>query len=297
MNIFVCDKNSNDIINLRIQDHVFYYSSSYYRESMKSEDTLPVLFIGHGSPMNVIADNTYTRDLQKVRKGLPAVKAIVVISAHWLTRGTLITGSARPQQIFDFYGFPEELYRVNYNAPGSPVVAQMLCDLAGDAGMEIDPDRGIDHAAWVVLRHLYPEQQMPVLELSLDIEKDPSWHYHMGKKLKEARKEGILFIGSGNIVHNLRRIRWEENAEPFPWAVRFDQQVKEALDIGDHQLLIHFDSLGEDAMMAIPTNEHYLPMLYVLGMMDPGEKIKYIHESIQNGSISMRSFRSIVEHG
>ncbi len=250
----------------------------------------PVLFIGHGSPMNILADNLFTSDLIKLRDQLPEPVAILVISAHWLTRGTHITASANPQQIYDFYGFPDNLYKYRYNAPGSPDIAKIITDTVGNSVILPDQDRGIDHAAWAVLKHLFPEQKIPVLELSLDIEKEPSWHFRLGQKLATLREENILVIGSGNIIHNLSDIDFDENATPFEWAEAFDSQIKSAVLQREFDSLINYRDLGSSSRRAIPYPDHYLPMLYILGMTGENENITFVHESIQNGSISMRSF-------
>jgi len=255
-----------------------------------SQNKLPAIFIGHGSPMNILAENSFTSDMVSFGYVLPKPEAIVVISAHWLTRGTFITSGAQPGQIYDFYGFPDELYRCRYRAPGSPEVAKMIADIAGGKMISPDPDRGIDHAAWSVLIHLFPEQNIPVLELSLDISREPVFHFELGQKLAELREQNILFIGSGNIVHNLSDVDFNDDAEPFEWATKFDLLIKDALEKKDFDSLINYKKFGLLAKRAIPFNDHYLPMLYVLGMTGPEEKLNFIHESVQNGSISMRSF-------
>lgn len=252
---------------------------------------LPALFIGHGSPMNVISKNRYTEDLEKLAFQLPHPQAILVISAHWLTRGTLITGAEKPEQIYDFYGFPQELYGIKYLAPGSPQTANLVVETVGEGNIRIDQKRGIDHAAWAVLKFLYPRQNIPVLELSLNIDQGPSSHFELGKKLAPLRCKGILMIGSGNIVHNLREMEYQEKAEAYDWAVEFDQFVRESIGKKDFAALINYRNFGTPAIRAVPTNEHYLPMLYILGMMKASESAMFIHESIQNGSVSMRSFK------
>jgi 4,5-DOPA dioxygenase extradiol len=250
----------------------------------------PALFIGHGSPMNIMADNSFTRDMIKLRKKLPEPKAILVISAHWLTGGTHVTSGEHPEQIYDFYGFPHYLYKCKYKTPGSPEIAKFLVETVGNNIISPDANRGIDHAAWSFLKHIYPEQKIPVLELSLDIEKEPMYHFEFGKKLNNLRQNGILVIGSGNIIHNLSLINFNESAEPFGWAKEFDSFIKTALETRDFKTLINYDQIGNNVRKAIPFNDHYLPMLYILGMIGEDEKINFVHESIQNGSISMRSF-------
>jgi 4,5-DOPA dioxygenase extradiol len=251
---------------------------------------LPALFIGHGSPMNIIADNSFTRDIKILGEKLPHPDAILVVSAHWLTSGTYITSSVNPGQIYDFYGFPPELYKIKYKAPGSPEIAHLIiASVPGRIILE-DKARGIDHAAWSVLKHMYPRQEIPVLELSLDIARDPLYHFELGRKMAGLREKNILVIGSGNIIHNLSMVDFDDNAIPFSWATSFDSSVKSLLETNDFEKLVHYKDLGLEARMAIPFNDHYLPMLYILGMTQENEKLNYVHESIQNGSISMRSF-------
>ena len=255
-----------------------------------SAKPFPALFIGHGSPMNIISDNLFTRDMVDLGTQLPVPKAILVVSAHWLTRGTFITSSPTPEQIYDFSGFPAELYRFKYLSPGSQETAELIMDIAGKELVKADPERGIDHAAWAILKHIYPGASIPVLELSLDISKPPQFHFDTGQKLKELRSRDILVIGSGNLIHNLREVDFNDIAKPYEWAEEFDALIKKTLEKRDFETLINYDRLGRYAGRAIPYFDHYLPMLYTLGMMDKNEKTLFIHESIQNGSISMRSF-------
>jgi 4,5-DOPA dioxygenase extradiol len=251
---------------------------------------LPALFIGHGSPMNILAKNLFTHDMIRLRDQLPEPEAILVISAHWLTRGTHITASTHPEQIYDFHGFPHDLYKFKFQPPGSPEIADFIAETIGNNVISLDRKRGIDHAAWSVLKHIFPEQKIPVLELSLDVEKEPMYHFELGKKLAELRNRNILVIGSGNIIHNLREVDFLDTAAPLGWASEFDSIIKNALVKKEFDTLINYYNLGPSAKRAIPFNDHYLPMLYTLGMVEDAETIWFIHESIQNGSISMRSF-------
>lgn len=251
---------------------------------------MPVIFIGHGSPMNVISGNTYTDALEHLSKELPVPRAILVISAHWLTRGTFITGNEHPEQIYDFFGFPDELYRVKYRAPGSSEIASLVSSAISGWTIGIDNDRGIDHAAWAVLKYLYPGQDIPVLELSLHYHEGPEYHYRMGKALSILRDQGILMIGSGNIVHNLREVSFVEGAQPYPWAVEFDAIVKDHLLNRRDQALVDYETLGPLVRKAIPTNDHYLPLLYVIAQRGSDEDIKFFAEVYQNASMAMRSF-------
>jgi 4,5-DOPA dioxygenase extradiol len=252
---------------------------------------MPVLFIGHGSPMNAIQDNRYTADLRAMALELPLPKAILVVSAHWLTEGTWVTSGARPPQIYDFYGFPEELYQLIYSPAGSPECAARVCTLKGNGPIRPDERRGIDHAGWAVVKHLYPQADIPLLELSLDVRRTPAEHYRLGQSLLPLREEGILVIGSGNIVHNLRLVSFDEDAPIFPWAQEFDARVSQCLASGRHQELIEYASWGPIARQAVPTDEHYLPMLYAAALQQEGESLVFFHESLQNASISMRCFR------
>jgi 4,5-DOPA dioxygenase extradiol len=250
----------------------------------------PALFIGHGSPMNILAQNLFTHDMIRLRDQLFEPEAILVISAHWLTSGTHITAGSHPEQIYDFHGFPNNLYKVRYQAPGSPEIAAMIAEAIGNNIIYLDQNRGIDHAAWSVLKHIYPEQKIPVLELSLDVEKEPKYHFELGQKLAELRNRNILVIGSGNIIHNLRDINFDDNAAPFTWASEFDSIIKNTLVKKEFESLINYQNISASVSRAIPFNDHYLPMLYTLGMVDEIETIWFIHEAIQNGSVSMRSF-------
>jgi 4,5-DOPA dioxygenase extradiol len=249
---------------------------------------MPALFIGHGSPMNIVYDNEFTRSLKKLGAEIPPPEAILVVSAHWLTEGTFVTCVKEPEQIYDFYGFPQELYDYRYPAKGSAETAQEVMKTLAKFHVQCG-DWGLDHASWAVLKHLYPMADIPVLELSLCMGAGPEQHYEMGEALKPLREKGVLIIGSGNIVHNLGRIRWETDAEPFDWAVEFDNQVKGLILEREHRKLIDYYSLGENARLAVPTNDHYLPLLYTLALQGKDEKVTFIHEGIQNGSVAMRT--------
>jgi len=251
---------------------------------------MPVLFIGHGSPMNAIHNNDYTSALKKLSARLPKPRAVLVVSAHWLTRGTRITSGSNPDQIYDFYGFPEELYAVKYQPAGSPEIAAMISESIKEVSIVPDEDRGIDHAAWAVLKHIYPDADVPVLELSLDMNARPEQHYKIGKSLSALRDKGILIIGSGNIVHNLLVMDYYEGVEPKDWAVEFDDLVKNCLLEDNHTGLIEYEKWGKISKYSVPTDEHYLPMLYAASLKEGGEALEFIHESIHHGTISMRCF-------
>ncbi|HEY1407277.1 MAG TPA: 4,5-DOPA dioxygenase extradiol [Spirochaetota bacterium] len=250
----------------------------------------PSLFIGHGSPMNIILDNDFTRSLGLLGKSLPRPSAILVISAHWLTDHTFVSVNAKPRQIYDFYGFPEELYQIKYEPAGSPELAQEISFLTKGL-VQVSDSWGLDHAAWAVLHHIYPEADIPVIELSLNLRAQSDYHKLLGKKLSILRNKGILIISSGNIVHNLSMIDFDSNATPYPWALSFDQSIQSIIDTKDFTSLYDYKKLHH-ASMAIPTPDHFIPLLYFLADIEPDDKIEIVHEGIQNGSVSMRTLIS-----
>jgi 4,5-DOPA dioxygenase extradiol len=258
---------------------------------------MPVLFVGHGSPMNIVMKNSYTESLVKVGKDLPKPRAIMVVSAHWLTSGTFVTCTDKPKTIYDFYGFPDELYKIKYPSRGSPSVAELVTKIAKIAPVKCG-DWGLDHAAWAVLKHMYPSADVPVFEISLDYSPYNEWHpksleyhYKIALELAPLREKGVLIIGSGNIVHNLGLIDFDTTAEPYEWAVKFDEQVKYNLVNGNHKMLCNYLDMGQEAHFAVPTLDHYLPMIYAIGLQRKKEPMKFIHEGFQNGSVSMRAFQ------
>ena len=262
-----------------------------------SSKNMPVLFVGHGSPMNIVLKNSYTESLVKAAKELPTPKAILVVSAHWLTNGTYVTCIEKPQTIYDFYGFPDELYKMSYPSPGSPDGAQLTIKTAKSTQIKCG-NWGLDHAAWAVLKHMYPAADVPVFEMSLDYSPYNNWkpkslefHYKLASELAPLREKGVLIIGSGNIVHNLGLIDFDVDAKPFDWAVKFDETVKQFLVSGNHKKLINYVELGNEALYAVPTQDHYLPMIYAIGLQRKGESLKFVHEGFQNGSVSMRAFQ------
>jgi len=259
---------------------------------------MPVLFIGHGSPMNIILTNSYTRSLAALGKRMPQPRAILVVSAHWLTQGSFVACTDRPRTIHDFYGFPEELYAVRYACPGSPADARFVAESARTAPVGCNDEWGLDHAAWAVLKHLYPAADIPVFEMSLDYTygdwhpKPVRYHYELAKELSGLREKGVLIIGSGNIVHNLSLIDFGGmDAEPYPWARDFDEQVKGNLLAKNHHDLINYQSMGKASSLAVPSLDHYLPMIYAIALQDGNEPLTFIHEGFQNASISMRCFQ------
>ena len=254
-----------------------------------TEATMPVLFIGHGSPMNAIEDTEFSRAWAEVARSLPKPKAVLCVSAHWETEGTRVTAMEQPKTIHDFYGFPPALFEKRYPAPGSPDLARMAQKMMREAHVELDSEWGLDHGAWSVLCRMFPEADVPVVQLSLDQRKQPAFHYELGRELRGLRKKGVLIIGSGNIVHNLREMAWEDTA--YDWALEFDAQMKELILSGDHKAIIDYSKLGRSARLAVPTLEHYLPLLYVLGAQDEADGVAFFAEKVTLGSMSMRSVR------
>ncbi len=252
---------------------------------------MPVLFLGHGSPMNAIELNEFSKGWRTVGKSLPVPNAVLCISAHWETKGTFVTAMQKPRTIHDFGGFPQELFDVQYPAPGSPELAleaqrQLKMTEAG-----LDESWGLDHGAWSVIKHLYPEANIPVIQLSLDYSKSPQYHYDLAGELAELRNKGILIVGSGNMVHNLRTIDWRNPDSGFDWAVEADTKMKEWIAAGNHQALIDYEKGGKAFSMSIPTPEHYLPLLYTLGLKGKNEEVSIFNAKTIMGSISMTSVK------
>lgn len=262
------------------------------------DSRMPVLFIGHGSPMNIILNNSYTRSLAALGGSLLKPKAILVISAHWLAKGTFVTCMDKPRTIHDFYGFPDELYTIRYPSPGAPGEARLVADLVTKVKVSCRNDWGLDHASWAVLKHIYPDADVPVFEMSLAYTfnewhpKPLQYHYDLARELAELRHRGVLIIGSGNIVHNLGMLDFENvDAPTFDWAGEFDEKVKANLLKRNHDALIHYQNMGRTSLLAIPTLDHYLPMIYAIALQDVDEPLSFIHEGFQYGSISMRCFK------
>ena len=252
-----------------------------------SDSKMPALFVGHGSPMNAIEDNEFSRAWAAVGKILPSPKAILCVSAHWETNGTLVTAMERPRTIHDFGGFPRTLYEAQYPAPGSPELAQLTQQTVQKAPVGFDQSWGLDHGAWSVLCHLFPDADIPVIQLSLDHSQLPAYHYALGKELRPLRNKGVLILGSGNMVHNLRLAFMQEAA--YDWAIEFDETLKGLIATGDHQSIVHYQEIGQTARLSVPTNEHYLPLLYALAVQDEQEGVRFFADRVTLGSISMRS--------
>ena len=253
---------------------------------------MPVLFIGHGHPMNAIQRNDFTSALVQAGTTLPRPDAILVVSAHWLSRnGVAVSATEQPETIYDFGPFHPDLFRITYSAPGAPRLADRVVDLVTAPAVRVDRRRGLDHGAWTILLHLFPTADIPVFQLSMDIAQTPQFHFDFARKLHPLRSEGVMIIGSGNIVHNLRRIDWEDvNAPTEDWARAFDETSKNLIITNRHDALIQYDRL-EFASAAVPTNDHYLPLLYTIGLQQPGETVQFLFEGFQYANISMRCFR------
>ncbi|MBE0613071.1 MAG: 4,5-DOPA dioxygenase extradiol [Burkholderiales bacterium] len=256
---------------------------------MDGEARMPVIFFGHGSPMNTLARNQYTEAWRKLGAAVPKPKAILAISAHWFTKGTAVTAMAKPRTIHDFGGFPQALFDIQYPAPGDPALAERVRGLLAPLPVAMDESWGLDHGTWSVLVHAFPEADTPVVQLSMDAGKPAAFHYELGRRLAPLRAEGVLIIGSGNVVHNLTLMQGREDAPAYAWARRFNEQVRAALASGRHQTLVDFEQRGEDARLSVPTPEHYLPLLYVAGLQQEGETIDFAVDGYEAGSLGMLS--------
>ncbi|MEI6948078.1 4,5-DOPA dioxygenase extradiol [Paraflavisolibacter sp. H34] len=260
----------------------------------EQEGLMPVLFVGHGSPMNGIEDTEFSRRWTQMAQEIPTPKAVLVVSAHWFTKGTRITAMDFPKTIHDFGGFPQELFDVQYPAPGHPALARETAGLIHSTGVELDHDWGLDHGTWTIVRHMYPLANIPVLQLSIDYTKGPQYHYDLAGELLALRKKGVLIIGSGNLVHNLRMVAWDRLNDPeyaYDWAKKANDQFKNLILDGNHQPLIHYSSLGKEALLAIPTPEHYLPLMYTLGLKTAKDNVSFFNDKAVGGSLTMTSVR------
>ncbi|MBH2003610.1 MAG: 4,5-DOPA dioxygenase extradiol [Sphingobacteriia bacterium] len=258
------------------------------------EGLMPVLFIGHGSPMNGIEDNDFSRRWAEMAKEIPLPKAVLVVSAHWFTKGTQITSMDFPPTIHDFGGFPDKLFEVQYPAPGNPALAKETASMIHTANVALSHDWGLDHGTWTVVRHMYPEATIPVLQLSIDYTKDAQYHYDLAKEIYALRKKGVLIIGSGNMVHNLRMVAWNRLNDPeygYDWALQMNRRFKELISAGSHDQLIQYQQLGKEALLAIPTPEHYLPLLYTLGLKGKQDQVSFFNDKAVGGSLTMTSVK------
>ena len=274
---------------------LFMNNFKNYTDQFKVREKLqPVFFIGHGSPMNGIEQNIFSKKWQEIGKAIDLPCAVLVVSAHWLTTGTLVTAMSEPKTIHDFGGFPKELFDVQYPAPGSPFLAEETAKLITSTSVGLDHDWGFDHGTWSIVRHMFPDANVPVLQLSIDYNKPAAYHYNLAKELYDLRKRGVLVIGSGNMIHNLRMIDWNNMAEPgfgFDWAKSLNETFKKKILSKDHKDLIEYDLLGEAARLAIPTPDHYYPMLYALALMNNKDDVSIFNDEYVGGSLSMTSFR------
>ncbi|MEO8821460.1 MAG: 4,5-DOPA dioxygenase extradiol [Ginsengibacter sp.] len=255
------------------------------------EHLMPVLFIGHGSPMNGIEDNEFSQRWTQMAKAIPTPAAVLVVSAHWFSNGTRITAMDFPETIHDFGGFPQALFDVQYPAPGNPALAKKTVSLLHSAHVELDHDWGLDHGTWTVVRHMYPEAKIPVLQLSIDYTQPPNYHYDLAKELYGLREKGVLIIGSGNMVHNLRMVSWDKMNENYgyDWTLQMNATFKKLILNGDFKSLINYESLGAEAKLAIPTPEHYLPLMYSLGLKGSNDSISFFNDKAVAGSLTMTS--------
>ncbi|MBS1489323.1 MAG: 4,5-DOPA dioxygenase extradiol [Bacteroidetes bacterium] len=262
--------------------------------SLKNTDSMPVLFLGHGNPMNAIEENEFVQGFRQIAHVLPKPQAILCVSAHWETRGTLVTAMEHPQTIHDFGGFPQALYEVEYPAPGSPELAKETQQAIHKTKVDLTNTWGLDHGAWSVIKHLYPDADVPVVQMSLDYQLSPQYHFELASQLSPLRNKGVLIIGSGNMVHNLRLVAWNKMNESgfgYDWALEALDKMKKRMQEGDMHSLIHYEQQGKDFQMAIPTPEHYLPLLYALSLKGKNETISFFNDQTIAGSLAMTSVK------
>ena len=254
--------------------------------------SMPAIFFGHGNPMNAIQPNDWTAGWAALGRDIPRPRGVLCVSAHWYLPATLVTAMTAPRTIHDFGGFPRELFEVQYKAPGDPQLARRVQELLGLPPSALDTSWGLDHGTWSVLTHVYPEADIPVVQLSIDETQPASFHFEIGKRLVPLRDEEVLIVGSGNLVHNLHTYAWGKHMpEPYDWAVRFETKAKKLMIEGDFGPLVKYESLGRDALLSIPTPDHYLPLLYVIATRRDGEEITFPVQGVDGGSISMLSVR------
>jgi len=261
-------------------------------EPTAMDTSLPAIFVGHGNPALTLGDNTYTRAWRAIGDALPRPAAVLAVSAHWYGPGTRVTAMPAPPTLHDFAGLSPDLYLVEYPAPGDPGLAGRVRELLRPVEVALDEFWGLDHGTWSVLRHLFPRADVPLVQLSLDAARSAPDHYALAKRLAPLRDEGVLIVGSGNLVHNLRAYAWgKPSAPPLDWAVRFERRARRLLAAGDHEALIDYASLGPDAALAVPFPDHYLPLLYVLAQQRPDETVTFPVEGIEGGAVSMLAVR------
>ena len=265
-------------------------------QQFNNTEKIPVLFLGHGSPMNAIEENQFVQGFRNISREIPKPNAILCISAHWFTNGTFVTAMQNPKTIHDFYGFPKELFEVNYPAPGSPELAKETAALLLPEIVEEDHNWGLDHGAWSVIKHLYPEANVPVIQLSIDYTKSGQYHFELAQKLSALRTKGILIVGSGNIVHNLRLVdfqNFDRDNYGYDWAIEARETVNNYLLEGNFQPLIDFETQSRALQLAIPTPEHYLPLIYTLGLKEESEELTLFNDKLLAGSLSMTSMKIV----
>lgn len=263
-------------------------------ESFNNKERMPVLFLGHGSPMNAIEENEFVEAIRALGKAIAKPKAILCISAHWETKGTFVTAMENPKTIHDFGGFPQALFEVQYPAPGSPQLAKEIKKLATKTEIDLDDKWGLDHGSWSVIKHLYPKADVPLLQLSIDYTQSPQSHYEIAKQLSNLRNQGVLIVGSGNMIHNLRLLAWDKlNGESFAhdWAKEAHEKMKSFILNGNHQELINYKKQGHAFDLAIPTPEHYLPLIYTLALQDKNEELSIFSDKAVGGSLYMTSLK------
>lgn len=266
---------------------------NYINQFQEREKAMPTLFVGHGSPMNGIQDNEFSRGWVDMVKGIDLPSAVLVISAHWLTRGTLVTAMENPKTIHDFGGFPDELFQVQYPAPGSPELAKEIKQEVESIQVHLDHEWGLDHGTWSVVRHMFPEAKIPVLQLSIDYFKPAEYHYKLAQELAKLRKKGVLIIGSGNMIHNLRMLDWQniDQNVGYDWANELNDTFIKIIEQKDHTKLFDIQNLGEAGKLAIPTPDHYYPLMYTLGLQNNKDEVEIFNNHLVGGSISMTSLR------
>lgn len=265
-----------------------------FANSFSSTDTMPVLFLGHGSPMNAIEENEFVSGFRNISKSIPKPNAILCVSAHWFTHGTKVTAMQMPPTIHDFGGFPKALFDVQYPAKGSPELATMTQEILKPTHIELDDKWGLDHGAWSVIIHLYPKADIPVVQLSIDYTKPASYHYELAKQLSSLRKKGVLIIGSGNIIHNLGLVDFknmDKDNYGYDWAIESRQKINNWLLDGNFEPIIHFEKQGAAIQLAVPTPDHYLPLIYALGLKEKSEQLSLFNDKLLAGSLSMTSVK------
>lgn len=268
--------------------------NNFARDLPEQEQRMPVLFVGHGSPMNGIEDNDFSRVWERLAREIPEPRAVLCISAHWLTNGTHVTAMTRPPTIHDFGGFPSELYEVEYEAPGDPELAGETAALIKTTNVGLDHDWGLDHGCWSVVRRMYPEAKIPVLQLSVDYHKPASYHYDLARQLASLRKKGVLIMGSGNMVHNLRMMafdKMDDSGFGYDWAIEMNDTFKRLISSKDHRALMDYQALGPAARLAIPTPDHYYPLIYSLALQENSDNIEFFNDRAVGGSFTMTSVK------